>query len=97
MIRVVVQVTGVSPEPVRVFVSLSTDRETDGGGYRSMEKVMSDKQFREILLADAKNEMENFIRRYQRLSELSRVFLEMHRALGKGCDVDSGRKSKAKT
>lgn len=60
----------------RSFISLSTDREADGG-YRSMVAVLSNKSLREQMLEDAKNDMNIFRRKYAVLSELAEVFAAM--------------------
>lgn len=80
LIRVVVTITAYSPIPQRVYVSLTTDRyDDDGGGYRPIVRILSDKDLREQLLADAINEMEIFKSKYHGLKELARVFEEMEK------------------
>ena len=77
MIRICVSYIDVSPDekmPVRVFVSLTPDREEDGRGYRVTAQVMSDTDLRRQLLADAKREMLSFKAKYQQLTELAEVF-----------------------
>lgn len=63
--------------PCRVFVSLTPDREEDGGGYRLSNSVMSDVDYRRQMLADAMAEMQRFKEKYRRLSELAKVFAAM--------------------
>jgi hypothetical protein len=53
----------------RTLVSLSVDR-IAGGGFRSMEEVISDKRLREILLADAAGDLKRFEERYKLLRDL---------------------------
>jgi hypothetical protein len=82
LIRVTVHMlpSNISNEPVRVFVSLTPDRKDDGGGYRSLVSVMSRKDLREQLLADACADMERFQQKYAQLSELTEVCAAMKRA-----------------
>jgi len=63
--------------PSRVYVSLSTDQ-ADEGGYRLTTNVMSDEDLREILLRDARRDMELFKTRYSRLKELASVIRAMN-------------------
>jgi hypothetical protein len=61
LIRVSVEIIIPSMEkPTDVFVSLSTDREKESGGYRIMVDVLTDKQMRQQMLADALAELEIF-------------------------------------
>jgi len=77
LIRVSVQIVpGTENITERIWVSLSPDRENDGG-YRSLISVMSDKQLREQLLEDAMADMKLFADKYRRLSELAVVFTAM--------------------
>ena len=66
-------------EPTRVFVSLTTDRKSEGGRYRQTAAVMRQKSLRAQLLADAMQEMERFQVKYARLKELAEVFEAMRR------------------
>lgn len=95
LIRVAVTVLPNSTEPVRAFVSLSTERGkaqpgrvTGGSGYRLITKVLTDEQAREQLLADALRELEAFRRKYARLAELAPVF----KAMAKVRPAKSGKK-----
>lgn len=63
----------------RVFVSLTTDRARKDGGYRQIVAVLSDKDQRQQLLADALDEMERFERKYAALQELAEVMTAMRR------------------
>jgi len=69
-------------EPVRAFVSLGEDRHK-GGGYRSIEEVLSEPSLREQLLEEAKAEMIRFKVKYQRLIELDKVFSAIDEYLNK--------------
>lgn len=68
---------GKSTVPVRVFVSLTPDREKNGAGYRLANTVMSDAEHRQQMLTDAMAEMQRFKEKYRRLSELAKVFAAM--------------------
>lgn len=59
---------------VRAFVSLTADRETEGGGYRETVRVLARAEGRASLLADALAELEVFQRKYAALTELAAVF-----------------------
>lgn len=70
IIRVQVQIIDkTNKDPVRVYVSLTTDRET-GKGYRKITDVISDKQLAEVMLKDALAELIAFKRKYGVLSRL---------------------------
>lgn len=72
LIRVVVEHIPQSREPTEVFVSLTTDRKD--GGYRIQTEVLSDRQMRTQLLADALAELELFREKYRKIRELASVF-----------------------
>lgn len=76
IIRVTVEVLddSESKKPQRVYVSLPSDRNEDGGGYRTLVSVMSDETKRSELLEYAKKEAMAFKRKYNELEELSEVF-----------------------
>lgn len=59
---------------IRAFVSLSPDRETDGGGYRETIRVLGNKAMRAQMLADALKDLDTFEQKYKTLSELAEVF-----------------------
>lgn len=65
---------------VRVFVSLMPDRDEDGGGYRDVIAVLSDKSMRRQMLEDALNELQSFEKKYANLKELAEVFVASKRA-----------------
>lgn len=77
LIRVTVKYLPAAGDSVRVFVSLTTDRYEDGGGYRRLVSVMSDKDMREQLLSDAHDDMTRFKQKYRHLSELAEVIEAM--------------------
>lgn len=68
-------------EPIRAFVSLSMDRVQDGGGYRPLQEVLAVSHLREVLLADARRDMERFVAKYSRLEELSHLIGSMKEVL----------------
>jgi len=74
LLRFTVELIGTKKNPVRVFVSLSTER---GEGYRIVEQAITITSLREQMLQDALNDMESFRERYRRIRELSGVFREM--------------------
>lgn len=74
LIRVCVEVIGDGIEPSPVFVSLSSDRLKDGGGYRVTSDVMGDAALREQLLKDALFELNQFQKKYRQLRQLAEVF-----------------------
>jgi len=82
IIRVTVRYIKVGKKriPIRVFVSLTPDRDDDGGGYRSTVDVLSRSETRQQFLRDACAEMESFKDKYKSIRELSEVFLAMTRA-----------------
>lgn len=59
---------------VRAFVSLTPDREEDGGGYREIVRVLSNRDQRRQMLDDAMRELEVFTQKYAVLEELALVF-----------------------
>lgn len=72
LIQVSVTVLDGSKEPVRAFISLTTDRK-DGGGYLLVEKVLSSKKQTEQMLKDAATELEIFTEKFNTIQELSEV------------------------
>ena len=80
LIRVTVHYLPQVKDNVRVFVSLTSDQQADGGGYRRLVSVMSNKDQREQLLEDAHADMERFRQKYRHLSELAEVIAAMTKA-----------------
>lgn len=76
LIRATVHLVDVDGDkrPVRAFVSLTTDRDGETGGYREMLCVMSNAQHRKVMLQDAINELRSFEDKYNSLKELAEVF-----------------------
>ncbi len=83
LLRVTVAYIGDNEDaiPVRVFVSISTDRYNGkGGGYRVTTAVLSDAERRQQLLDDAMAEMKRFRAKYAELKELAEVFDAMSKS-----------------
>ena len=80
LLRVYVKVDEVENEPVQAFVSLTTDRVKEGGGYRAMAEVMSDDALREQLLHDAFVQLGNMRKKYQHLQQLAKVWQAVEEA-----------------
>jgi hypothetical protein len=59
--------------PVRVFISLTNDR-NNGRGYRTAVNVFSNKDLRRRLIEDALAELQSFEKKYNHLRELSEIF-----------------------
>ncbi len=79
LINVVVQyLPGPSKLATKVFVSLSSDRVQ--GGYRALVDVLSNKDARAMLLADAARELEACRKKYGHLQELAEVFSVIRKA-----------------
>ena len=58
----------------RAFVSMPDDRGEEGGGYRTLVSIMSDKEQRARLLAHALAEFDRWKDKYESLNELADVF-----------------------
>lgn len=72
VIRLSVIVVGDAPEPVRAYVSLSSDREH--GGYRRMVDVLSRDDLAAQLLADAMAEIRSVLRKYETIAKLKPIW-----------------------
>jgi len=70
---VTVRVIVNDSEPFNAYISLKPDR-PEGGGYRAMVEVLSDKELRAQMLGDALAELEVFRKKYKDLKELASVF-----------------------
>ena len=68
---------------VQAFVSLPSDREQDGGGYRSISAVLRSRERKSELLEAALADLDRIRAKYGHLSELARVFAAVDAA--KGC------------
>jgi hypothetical protein len=82
LIRATVRYIGINGDTraMRVFVSLTPDREREGGGYRDVVAVMSDKDMRRQMLEDALVELGVFEVKYAHLKELTGVFVASKQA-----------------
>lgn len=80
IIRVVVTVPDRATEPMRVYVSLTDDRQEDGGGYRTLTEVMRKKDMRAALLSQAHDDMDRFQTKYRQIEELAGVMTAMRTA-----------------
>lgn len=72
LIQISVTVLDGTKEPIRAFVSLTTDRK-DGGGYFPVEAVLSNKKQTEQMLKDAAAELKLFTLKYNTIKELTEV------------------------
>lgn len=81
LIRVVVKVADDKETiPLRLYCSLSEDRQNDGGGYRLVADVMRSAQMRASLLRQAEQDMVRFQHKYHQLQELASVIQAMRNA-----------------
>lgn len=74
VIRVMVAPVDGSRNPVRMLVSVMDDRKEPGGGYRSFAEMMADPVMRNKVLQTALIELNGVKKRYEVLTELSKVF-----------------------
>jgi len=85
VIRVTVQVLP-SPhsgdEPVRAYVSITSDRVQPGGGYRALSDVMTHEEQRGELINEALGEVKRWRRKYERLRELVPIFRAIDKVEG---------------
>lgn len=73
LISVHVEYLPNSKDASPVWVSLRQDR-ARGGGYRTLVSVLSKKELREKLLAEAMDDLRHFQEKYHMLKELAEVF-----------------------
>lgn len=66
--------------PIRVFVSLKSDREQEAGGYREVVVVLNDPDLRQQMLKDALEELRTFELKYAHLKELAKIFAASKKA-----------------
>lgn len=74
LIRNVVVIIPNHPKPVTAYVSMRDDRTQEGGGYRTLLDVMSNKDMREKFVAEALDDLNHWQTRYSHLKELEPVF-----------------------
>lgn len=94
LIRVMVAVTPADDQKkFRAFVSLKPDRYgLQGGGYRAFVTTMADGDMRKQLLADAHEEMQCFLVKFESLKELSEIFEAMQRVVKKPARKAAGKR-----
>ena len=83
LIRVTVGFSAELRENVRLFVSLTPDRQAAGGGYRTLASVLSDVERRRQMVEDALTELRTFEKKYKNLLELAGVFGAIKKATKK--------------
>jgi len=69
-------------QEIRGFVSLATDRRSEGGGYRYIVEILGNLSQRKQLIEDAKVDMQNFMNKYRTLKELDDVLGAIGKVLG---------------
>jgi hypothetical protein len=74
LIRVAVTEQPELGQPVRVFVSLPSDRKVPGGGYRRLTDVIAHDQMRAELLQAALDDLRSAKERHKHVRELTEVF-----------------------
>ena len=79
LIRYVVVTVPKFRKPIIAYVSLKGDRAEDGGGYRAIVDVLSDKVQREILLREALQDLAVWQAKYEELTELVPIFRNIER------------------
>lgn len=77
VIKVHVTVLPSVADPIRIWVSLESDRKRPGGGYRHLEDVMADEDYRRQLLDQALRDARRWQRKYELLNELAPVFASL--------------------
>ena len=82
LIRVTVLLLPGDDRPIRAYVSLRQDRSVVGGGYRAMVDMLSDKDGRRAVLAEAKADWEVFAEKHDHLRELAPLFRAGRRLFG---------------
>lgn len=83
IIRVIVTVHDDTGEDIRAFVSLRSDR-TQDVGYRAIADVIDDDRLMELLLEDAKKDLEHFSSKYKvlrKVAELSGLFVQVDQVI----------------
>jgi hypothetical protein len=73
-IRQLIAIHVRSPEGVRQIVSLTIDRVRPGGGFRDLDRVMSQPDLRSVLLRDALADLTRLQTKYAQLTELASVW-----------------------
>jgi hypothetical protein len=89
LIRVCVSVNEQSSEKVRAFVSLTPDRNPDGG-YRAITEILDSEVLMDTLLRDAVAEVAAFKRkleRFKELAELNNLVIAVNEVVERHSDV----------
>lgn len=73
VLRMTIEVVREHHEPIRAFVSLTSDRSAKGG-YRRLRDVMNDEQLRAELLQDGLADLRLAKEKYGELQELAKVW-----------------------
>lgn len=76
--------------PIRAWVSLASDRVLKGGGYRSIESVLTNDEKRAELLGQAIRDLKRLQQQYRLLSELDPVFRAIN-AVSRRAEAKKGK------
>lgn len=79
VIRLSVTVISSKVGSVRAFVSLSSDRQKKGGGYRAVVDVLDDAGLLRQMLADAFDDLRAFKDKYEKLKQLQPIWKAMNK------------------
>jgi hypothetical protein len=79
-VRKLIRIHVVTVEGTREMLSLSIDRINPGGGYRSIDIILSEPDLRAIALKDAFDDLERVKAKYQWLTELAAVWKAVDKA-----------------
>ena len=84
LIQVAVTVIDADPkkEIQRTYVSLVSDRNTPGGGYRTVDSVLKNRKLRDEWFAQALVELREFEKKYRRLRRLRGIFEALRKLAG---------------
>lgn len=91
LIQVSVTILPGSAEPIRAFVSLTTDRKQEGG-YLPVETVMTSFDLREQMLTDATAELKTFVTKYNTIKELVEVTTAANKFISETTKKKKGEK-----
>lgn len=79
IIQLSVTIISETVDPIRLYVSLPSDRVT-GGGYRSIHEVVNDESRRQEMLRDALERLQAMKRKYAQLQALLPVWNAIEQA-----------------
>lgn len=77
IIRVNVSILPHAEKKFRTYVSLVSDRQQEGGGYRPTVNVLSNAEHRAALVDQAFDDLERWKEKYRELTEFAAVFEAM--------------------